>query len=828
MSRKIYDVFINGVGYALAKTQQPFTSSIATPLAPKQVQGDYALSDFELYSIIAQSDFRGGAGQLDLDDVTKYAWGYRVDTRGERVSLGVKMDTTQPNLTYDAAGTVGQLDLAGGPINLAFAWEPGDQTNAWQTLDGTTTRLAVPVSNATGADSKLYHIYAYLRSLTGIDNSTLKLALYTDSSGSPGTKVDDTPAISANDITYHGAWLSGYLNAGQTMTAGTSYWLVVDFVSGSSETVQVLTGTKSGYATVKTFDGSSWTGLTDTWAALVMSQLADTHPPKPVVKFVQFKGAGKREQVYALTGRRLYRIVDKSTLAVVMDGANPRYLNYDGSDMIVVMNPGDSAPSLLVARGNLLLHGASVWPLLYYDGNYDSPTWTTLTNNERADHLTMHDHLTWRGTTNNVEGVFVQGTSDFTDFTTSGVGGPKVLVGDRSSDIKALFSWNGNLYAGKLDGLYVITYADTYPAASASIQANKVIDLSGQVHENNFRCWEIWQGDLYFSVANGLARYTTSGVLSSVSAQGGLLVQASLRDRFVALHATLTQLYAVLESGVDDWTSIMVYTGQGWHSLATSGRTGDLGGALFVDSGLYDDLPRIWTSFHGLVTSFAQPTWSLRRWTFSDGTSSSPVEYFDRTPGSYMSECEGQLYSSWISGGLKTIQKQWNDLTVLASNLSASYYIKVYYRLTEDGSWTSLGTIQTEPMQKLTFPAATLSRRLQLRFDLYTTESQNSPLLWAYSVRYLPRPTVKQRFQMTLQIGENIELANGAREQKSLATQWTNLVTARSAESAIALVDPEGNSTQVNIEQLFRQRLPSQDVAEGQAAYSVTVVAVEA
>jgi hypothetical protein len=253
--------------------------------------------------------------------------------------------------------------------------------------------------------------------------------------------------------------------------------------------------------------------------------------------------------------------------------------------------------------------------------------------------------------------------------------------------------------------------------------------------------------------------------------------------------------------------------------------------ALYVDSGIYSDLPRIWTNSGLVLTSFIQPTWSSRRWTFAEDTSSSPVSFFDRAAGNWLDEARGRLYTSWIDGNLQNIIKDWVDLDVIISNIDTDqYYITVYYRFDEDDSWTSLGDAKTEPVTKLTFSTSTTGRKIQLRFDFFTNESYNTPQLLGYSLRYIPRPDTKQMFNVQVLIADDLELHNRTKETRSVSTLWSDLVAAREADEAVTFIDPMGTSYSVHVNALARQLVRRREVNNTQVgdAYICTLSLNEA
>jgi len=1083
MSERLHDVYIGGKGYRLVDGINSFSSNIGTPLAAKVVTGDYSLADFDLYSVVAQSNFQGGLGLLNLTDVTRYAWGYRVDARGEHVTLGPKLDSTQPDSGREYTRSVSLLDVQVG-LNYSIGNEPENQNNRWVELNPINPRVAIPFATAGGSpgpgpdpsfgpndidglklwlradaglfqdalgatpavadsdpvglwkdqsghandflgagstcslvadaqnghpgvkgsgqttgylmgkapvtgssqrtiyvlcsvpaladdraildfgyqfgpwsgedymltqfssmwveDGKRYwttkqaidtveilmlrqvggdqsdvefwideveslvqstmpepidtaknndtatlfcrnaatknsfgnvtileilvydsansdadvaNVHAYLRerqiaaaSLThprkvhpspraGIsdeslqriwaylqsdskftDASVLKFSIYTDASGVPDIAVANGEAIvDLSQIKRYGQWVSGSMDTLPVLDEVTAYWLVIDAEGlTDGETVKVLSsehtyGTPFTYYVEENFNWFEVFGDT----VLLLAQKLNSHPDTPVVKFMEWDGS-----VLGLAGKRLYRVVDVDTVEAVSDAVGIHSLPDDGTDLLVVHKTPDPAPSILFALG-------PDTPMQLWDG---VETFTDLEATEHAERLCLYDNLWWRATQTDVDGVFVQGTKDYEDWALAGTAGERAKVGDSRFPIRQLFTWKGQLYAAKLDGLYVITYADTYPADGAKIQANRILSLESEINRDNFRAMAIWQEGLYFSLASGVAQFSAGNVFASVTPDGSLLETESTRGHFVGFLPTLNYLYAYYESDIGDWSQIMSFNGA-WHSLMTMDRTGDLGGALFADSGLYGNFPRIWTSSMCAITSFVQPTWSSRRWTFGSGKADSEIKYFDRAAGGWMDECSGRLYSSWITGDLLNIIKDWVDLQVIVQNIDPNeFFIKVYYRFSETLPWVHLGDAKEEPVSILAFPNLTATTKIQLRFDFFTNESYSTPHLLGFALRYVPRPDTTELFGCQLSVSDELELRNNAIEPRSGADLWSDLKVARDADEAIEFVDISGIVRMVHVSSLSRQLKQRGDVNRTQTndAYTVIIEMTEA
>jgi hypothetical protein len=694
----------------------------------------------------------------DMTTITAYLNGTAMTLQ---TTLNKTIDTVSPAYLFrDSTSSPGYSSCQIGEVivyNRALSDAERVQVEAYL-----GSKWGIAVTNPMSGKLIIQRMAAYLRAprTTSTPTGNVTMAIYTDVAGLPGSAVTNgtTANIPIATITAAGSWVEGVTpSLMASLTGDTNYWLVIQVAPGAGEYIEVATAFSAGQ-NAAVYSGS-WSIVSDT-AVLAMAQYLELAPDTPVSKFVEFNG------LYGGAGRRLYRFTTDAITTVT------RTFPADITDL-AVMNRANETPRLLVAYKT----GIDI---------YDGSTWTTVA--QPCDKLVVHDNLFWRAA-QDTTGVFVQGTTNFSDWTTAGTAGSKIMVGDNRFPITCLFSWRGTLWAGKRDGLYAISYGDTYPASGVTGQANKVVDLSGEIHPNNFSACAVWQDDLYFSVANGLARYSSANILSSLTPDATLLGIRN-RGQFTALYPTLAQLFAAHSCDIEQYSQIMVLTSGGWHSIATSERRGDRIRALHVDSSLFGPYPHVWASSDVVVTHFTQPTWSLRRWTFDDMT---------------YTKDGGYLYTSWIDGNLLTIAKDWIDVAIVAT-CPPGTSIEVYYRFEDEGLTAVLGTVNASGTSQLAFPVNTVSDRIQLVFKLQTTDPNRTPILWGYALRFVPRPIPKQYITVQLLLADNVELHSG-RDSRSAEEQWADLLAARNATEAISFVDSGGRSYSVHIDQMTRQRV---------------------
>ena len=1037
MAIRSEDILIDGKPYVLVEGSDAYLIDVATPFAPKVVTGDYSYEDFTNYSVLSQTDLRGGAGQEQIGDALLYAWAERVDTRSERTTLGSKVDTSQRS-RMDGAGTLGVHHVPGNALNSVSAMEVGESSIEWLTLglnilraggmfmaptvvpgepapdipdlllhfdanvgvdvddvgyvdgwldlaghndllpmgprprfveaaagalpmvqgDGGTMRaqtdmpwyaartlfiaLKVPSGMTPGAlfsygdwaftdysqqyfmpdahlvasqaekgglqwsepvdedrvviiTLKQFHdkyfrlwydsilqddpagywdaiggngtfnlfsaghytstdakpsevlvgeVMLYSRELnpderwlveeymrrkwiTGVQNDVaiaapsyqletawlymrrrrtqemepVRVQVWTSTGLLPDQKIGEG-TLNLDDIKPQGGWVQVRFDAVVTLEAGQRYVLVVDaYDLRASESIDWLVGGDvygHGRGGLVYLNVSGEYTVDSTRMPFFWAQYPDIKPDSRPVKFVEYRGEGESPYVYALAGRRMYRIISTRNIAVVNDSGSPKVFDADITDGLVVVRDWavspDVTPRLLLAFGP----GSNMWE---WSGSYAGGGGGFTEIEWDAHRLMYHDLTYWRASFDEERGWFVQGSYNYDDWETGtgeGIAGEWTIVGDSRYPVNALFEWKGQIYAGKPDGLYLLTPEGGYPG-SGKLLVTRQIDLASEVSDNTFMAWAVWKDDLFFSLGHGVAKLTSGNVLSSIGPGRGLGPGGYTRGRFVSFHATLTQLYAVYEGQAGQWSSLWAYS-NGWSNIATSGRLNDQAGAVFVDSGLYGEYPRIWMAWSGIIANSQQPTESLLRWSYvnPDLHDANPIRYYDRSCGAWFPDTPGILVTSWYASKMETIPKSWTLLDI-GAEVGPEQRIEVYYRTDPDGQFALIGSVTHGPVQRLVFPEPVVSAEIQLMFKLYTNQSWVTPTLNGYALRYVERPDLSERVQVSVLLADCLEMANGAKDMRTMAEQYADLLEARRSQTPIRVVLLDGRELWVDI-----------------------------
>jgi hypothetical protein len=176
---------------------------------------------------------------LSNDDMPQDQLRYSTDAR--EIEIG-KWKTRQGN------------DFFSVPIGEAVNVQETSTTGASDFSFSTTTWFAAKVTAA--SSGRLTAIEANIRN-TASGTGTVVLALYSDSSGSPGTELART-TIAASSLTSSYQYLKGRSISCPDIASGTAYWIVGFIQDGGTNSYQISTTTNATTGKTSTNSGQSW------------------------------------------------------------------------------------------------------------------------------------------------------------------------------------------------------------------------------------------------------------------------------------------------------------------------------------------------------------------------------------------------------------------------------------------------------------------------------------------------------------------------------------------------------------------------------------------
>src|SRR3989304_235767 len=244
---------------------------------------------------------------------------------------------------------------------------------------------------------------------------------------------------------------------------------------------------------------------------------------------------------------------------------------------------------------------------------------------------------------------------------------------------------------------------------------------------------------LYFNLGENLERYFNRN-LDDVGPNKGAGLPIGRQGAPVSLISYPGRLLAGIDVTGGN-SSVLLFIDNNWHEVFRAPYAGRLR-SIYVQS-LPGDERRLW------ITWNANVVWVP--------ISISP--YYDEN---YKYMYEGHLTSAWLYGGMQDIIKMWNSVKLFLENVDATRYIKADYQVDNaDNAWTEIdGTFDSMPSEEILVsqakPPNVTGRRFRYRLRFYTQDSTETPRLKAVVVQAIGGVPLKYGYVWTF------EMADGA------------------------------------------------------------------
>lgn len=787
-----YDVYLNAKGYHLAKNPD---GSLQPNAASEQVTNPFAryLSSDEQY-IRTPFRFGAGGGLAIYDGSHRYESGECIDSRG---GVGV---------------IVGEQCYTATPYSYEWNFWPTDDYNV---VDN-------EVSSGIGGDEGMAFRFQTDASTLGIrvvrlllrrdqedyeSAASFTVAIYSDTTGpKPNALVGSaTVALNADDREPFGPWpdrwksgeyfwLEVRFSSTITVTASTYYWLVLT----NNQTYPVYWGQQNkgmGYYR-SIWNGTSWANgsLAHPLCATIVGY---TRPDSWPRSFCEFTGSDSIPRLYMGTGWKVQYLDDD--------------MNWNDSkqliDPVLDLLPFNSV--MFAAQGP----NQDVW---YTDGSAPGAgAWTQLTG-QQANALCVHDALLWKA-----DVAELTASEDGTTTWTHGT----VTVGDAGTPIQSMVSHGGKLWAAKPEGIFEISYPDTYPTTGDPV-ANLALDFRT---EKAPRTWLLsWHSGLYFPSYGGIYEWK-GGILRNVwtdkideGAQELAIPPTTVgkttthhtwtRPRrwgpiydarpgtFTAAWASTRGIYlAHCDSGLQV-SHLWFYTGRDWHDM----------GPLMSDDGTnakYDLAEYCLAGYlqdrgggKGLLVHGYGSRGTLRRyeptWT-SDRSQDSNCVY-PQLPGN---STKGVVVTPEFSLDQKQAESSYIKVGVSGARGDSGNSIEILYRLNRNDAWTSIGsvTLAGTDYEEVSFPTATTGRLIQLQAKLLVPYGNTVPCrLDQLDLMYQLVPESYTTHQLIIHAAPEQDVRDGGLSQRTTDQILSDLRTL-STSAGFTYVDPSGGSHSVRI-----------------------------
>ena len=310
------------------------------------------------------------------------------------------------------------------------------------------------------------------------------------------------------------------------------------------------------------------------------------------------------------------------------------------------------------------------------------------------------------------------------------------LIGDKSAPISALIETAvGTLLILKWDGVYSVDPQGEYIRYFPFLKFGRA--------EDNGRTWGVFMNDVYVRYAESLYRITPDMQIQEVGPNRYGTIDGPVKGRTTAFagHGNF-HAYTGMWDPDTDTCFLMKYGAhvpdemgqpqriEAWHGSISSPLQGNRITQLFA------------TSFR------ADPAHNRMYLGYRDGS----IGFFQLPCVPDPAACAHYSFSndpSWVvlpnwHAGFPTSQKPLRYAAISGDNLSSTEYATLAYRLdpvsadaTLGMPWVPLaGNFDTLPMERIEFPDGTQCATAAFRLELHGTDSQASPLIASFSLRW--------------------------------------------------------------------------------------------
>ena len=356
----------------------------------------------------------------------------------------------------------------------------------------------------------------------------------------------------------------------------------------------------------------------------------------------------------------------------------------------------------------------------------------------------------------------------------------EIIVGPGVEAVSDILWWNGKLYCGRPDDLYMVDQNDVAHG----------VGLGFSYNTDNFR--EMIAGPdgyLWFLNRNKIFRWAGSRLLIDMTppaisvappyAKYGDFTGLFTHDGKVYVSGRIT--YGTMSN---ETKQLLCWTGGGWHALAD--LTGEGSGSTVTAMLASNRISRIVVSA-------------------TDAGSTVDWHEFDINPNDELPFAQFQtsgncyLYSSRIALGLLEIIKNIRRLRGRGYNVDSGTTIVIQYQGNDDGSWRTLATINSTGITtSANLTADNEYNWVQMRFNFTTDTAGDTPIIDWYAIDMIARPTTVYGYQIAIEVGDFLETRGGTLGMETTGRDIRlNLRAARDDATPITLITPWSESVTV-------------------------------
>lgn len=404
-----------------------------------------------------------------------------------------------------------------------------------------------------------------------------------------------------------------------------------------------------------------------------------------------------------------------------------------------------------------------------------------------AEHFAVGFGYLWRTLKNS---AYYDSTAGLASWSTA------VVVGSDDYSINAIAPLGQDMYVSTSQALWRIGAGDYVYG----------VTLWGYYEDSNGEGMINHQGSLYAPQGNVIWRISENTPLLNIWSREEAL-PAGRSGTVKSIAGTNRELFALIEpSDSTGPPSVWSWNAEGWHFVAQL-PPGVGAGHIIYDA----NTECVW------VFDRTGHAWNIRTPLNIPTPQQDGAAVF--TPTSWIEF--GSYY-----GNLKDIVKDFDSVTVLGDNLSASNYVEVWYRTsettladittedgvaltTEDGetiaaevnAWSYLGSITSsgQRIRWTDYSVRPTSIDLSIGLKIVTTEESLSPVVRAIVVRYHPTIADRYRWRLPITVQDRQQMLDGSINAYGYDAQVAHLEAMQKREQPIIYQDIDGVQYEVKI-----------------------------
>ena len=661
-------------------------------------------------------------------------------------------------------------------------------TRSWKKLIGTSKYITTPF--AASASYSAGKAYFWIRKV-GTPGS-LKVEICTDSAGDPNT-VLKTATVTAASVTDTVMQLIEFdWTTTTALTSGTTYHIKIYGANSDNEDCWEVLCRTDGSGSKISSAGSVWTAATYTALYRVATETTFTYTNRDVrwypfthygalyavnnatlyingdrgtatsgastsitdsgkswttnmwanawVKIIAGTGEGQNRQIVSNTGTALTVSAwdtnpDNTSLYVIY--ATPRWQTVSvGTTAITkaVGRPVSAAQAIYVPQGV----GTNMLKITLSGSTYTGGANGTV----KANFLTTRTHPT--------SGLQViaaaRNASSYSVAAANGgtlTFGTAITTGSNDTKITNLYVHNGDLYIFKEDALF--SAQSDLPRMIGTNFADVPDDTNGIAATTKDQ-------NLYWSWGKSITETQGTNSRDMLNWKSGFDgLPASMRGDIVSLTTGIGWIFAAIDGGSSNYSSVIAWNGYGWHIIWKGWKTG--------------------LRIHNIAWQANEGT-NPKLWIFSDEVvyidfpaySSNPL---NDTSLSFMEE--GNFVTPTIDNNDKTKAKLIHQLRLVTEDLSTTGVVKIDYQVNSDvgtTSWTRIPTkVAQSPLAEILLDRGDVYK-FRIRFVLETSTITDPPIMEEWTSNGWEVEPVKYQYLASYKIGTNQTQKTGAPDTK--------------------------------------------------------------